>query len=231
MVGKVCIFLWLLVEGRHLVVFRSGYLDLAYLVWLQCRFALWRPGEAALCAGSWMEKQILMKSGLPSLPHLVPFVAALRVLTEKGVMFSAGIYQKSHCVCLWKRTAGYFCVFGRIYFMLKSLYLKGGQNFPIILKPHFMAGAPFTHLTPSMEQPYCWDSPEGIKSNKNLYINDIFANNYSQNSIFQTVFSKTFISVTGLTLWKHFQMFLGILLWRNNYYDVPNTFLLLWPHQ
>lgn len=58
--------LWLLEEARHLDVVRSGYLDLAYVAWLQCRFELKRPIEVVLGSGSWMEKQILMKPGLSS---------------------------------------------------------------------------------------------------------------------------------------------------------------------
>ena len=58
-------FLWLLAEGRHLVAVRSRYLDLAYFVWLQCRFELWRPMEVILCSRSWMEKQILLEFVLP----------------------------------------------------------------------------------------------------------------------------------------------------------------------
>lgn len=42
-----CVFSLSLSEGgRHLVVLSRGYLDLAYLVWLQHRFELLRDGEA-----------------------------------------------------------------------------------------------------------------------------------------------------------------------------------------
>lgn len=82
-------FLWLLVEGRHLVVFSSGYLELDYLVWLQCRFELWRSGEAVLRAGLWMEKQNLNEVW-PSLLQLVCAVCRLVEPWQQIELFSSG---------------------------------------------------------------------------------------------------------------------------------------------
>lgn len=99
-------FLSLLEEGRHLVVLRRGYLDLAYLVWLQHRFELWRPGEAALCSGSWMEKQILMKSGLPFCSLRV-CVCCLWVLAARKAVFwgklKKNLLEIRLCMVKWKR--------------------------------------------------------------------------------------------------------------------------------
>lgn len=48
-------FQWLLVWGRHLVVFKSGYLETAYLVWLQCSLNCGRA--VGFSTGLLMEKK------------------------------------------------------------------------------------------------------------------------------------------------------------------------------
>lgn len=87
-------FLWLLVVGRHLVVFRSGYLELAYLVWLQCRFELWTPGGAVLLDGKTNRNRVWPSSNL----------CLFRTLAASRAVFSSESSKENLPeVCLMKK--------------------------------------------------------------------------------------------------------------------------------
>lgn len=93
--GGVC-FHSLLAEGRHLDAVRSGYLDPAYLVWLQHGSELWRPGGALLRV---QDGKTNLNEVWPVLSSLLMFVAC-GSWQEKELAFEDRREQKVCPVCL-----------------------------------------------------------------------------------------------------------------------------------